>query len=386
MALSEPNKVRHGKIMSNVMIPYFISTSRITEIPSGKKITSWVWGLPGKRVGNVRSADGAVFELPDAPKSKTDGDSVVMKIVFAYDKYPEEEIRIGKKAGTARIGPRVYAAYRINLSVPMRTSLKKQIETRALTKAGKLNILKGAPTDITPHIYIIVMENMYHNPKRGVVSAKDLYDYVDKKPFLPELRRKINKLHTLGIAHGDMHTRNIIVQIVKSPTGKTRHAVKILDYGRSLNRSRPFRGSSSVNRFLPRGGGTSLMGRHVYGRSQVGRLLQKIAWRQVAGSDSKIRAASVSRSRSYEKSRNASSPSVPKRSVRLPSLNNVPIARRLYGYNVKGRAIHKGPKGGMYVMQGPRKIYKPIKAQNSRLKRGPRGGYYYMRGTRKVYV
>lgn len=388
MALSGSNKVRHGRIMSDVMLPYFMDKSMITDLSTGSK-TTWQWGMPGKRLGNVRSADGAVFELPDAPPSKTNGDSVVMKVVFSRDRYPEDEIRIGKKAGNARIGPRVYAAYKIQLVRSMTSTILRKIKHNALNKAGKLNILKGRSTTITPYIYFIVMENMYHNPKRGVVSAKDLYEYVDKKPFLPELRRKIDKLHALGIAHGDMHTRNIIVQLVKSPTGKTRHVVKILDYGRSLNRTTRFRGSSSANRFLPRVGGVSPYGRHVYGRSGVGRLLQKIAWKQVAGSDSKIRGASQSRSQSYEKSRDMSSPSVPKRkpsSARLPSINNVPIARRLYGYNVKGRAIHKGPRGGMYVMQGPRKIYNPIKANNSRLKRGPRGGYYYMRGTRKVYV
>lgn len=380
MALTDSTRVRHGKMFSEVIIPFFGFGTGMTDLSTGKKIKQWPWGIPGKRIGSVRSADGVVIDLPTAPKSKTNGDSVVMKVVFSYDKYPEDEIRIARKAGNANIGAHVYASYRIDLDAKNRADIREAIFDEGLQKSGAVNLLKGPDTMMTPHIYLIIMENLYHNPKRGVTSAKELYEYANKKPFLPELRRKINKLHALGIAHGDMHTRNILVQTVKSPSGKTRHVVKIIDYGRSLNRPGGFRGSGSANAFVKGPGGlTSSGGKHYVNAGGLYRLKQQLAWKQVAGSDSKLKPASKSASKSYLKSREGSVP-------RLPSVNNIPLARRAYGYNVKGRAIHKGPRGGLYVIQGARKIYNPIKKENSRLKRGPRGGYYYMRGTRKVYV
>lgn len=401
MALSSPNRVRHGKMFFDVVLPYIMKEATIKNLDTGAKTTRWGWGMTGKRLGATRSADGVVIDLPDAPKTRTNGDSVVLKLVVAYDKYPEDEVKIARKAGNAGIGPHIYAAYKVKLNRQLAKDIEESIDDEGL---GPLNLLKGGPTRIAPYMYIIIMENLYKNPKRGVVSAKDLYEYKNKKQFLPELRRKIDKLHQLGIAHGDMHTRNIIVQTVKSPTGKTRYVVKIIDYGRSLNKSSPFRGSSSVNRFLGRGGVgvVSPGGRHIQGRSGVPRLFQKVAWKNVAQSDSRIRPAYKSQSQSYLVSREASSPSVPRGSgiriaatplpvpisTRKPSLNNVPLIHRKYGFNIKGRAIMRGPKGGLYVMQGTRKIYKPVKSKgNSRvILKGPKGGMYYMRGTRKVYV
>ena len=400
MALTSPNRVRHGKMFFDVILPYIMNEASIVNLDTGSKINKWGWGMTGKRLGSVRSADGVVLDLPDAPKSKTNGDSVVLKLVTSYDKYPEDEVKIARKAGNAGIGPHIYAAYKVKLSSKLRQDIEESIDDEGL---GPLNLLKGASTQIAPYLYIIIMENLYKNPKRGVVSAKDLYEYTNKKPFLPELRRKIDRLHQLGIAHGDMHTRNIIVQTVKSPTGKTRHVVKIIDYGRSLTKSSPIRGSSSENRLIMAGGGKlSPYKRHFQRRSGVPRLFPKVAWKNIAASNSKIRPAQKSQSQSYMESREASSPSVPRGSgvriaatplpvpisSRKPSMNNVPLARRKYGFNIKGRAIMRGPKGGLYVMQGTRKIYKPVKSKgNSReILRGPKGGMYYLRSGRKVYV
>ena len=253
MTLSESNKVRHGKMFSEVILPYLLHGSGLHDLSTGKKTSVWPWGTPGKRLGSVRSADGVVIDLPTAKKTKTNGDSVVMKVVFSYDNYPEDEIRIARKAGNAGIGAHVYAAYKADLDSKTRREIRESILDEGLDKHRNVNLLKGYSTDMTPHIYIIIMENLYHNPKRGVTDAKELYDYKNKKPFLAELRRKIDRLHELGIAHGDMHMRNILVQTVKSPTGKTRHVIKIIDYGRSLNKSGPnawFSGSESANVFV----------------------------------------------------------------------------------------------------------------------------------------
>ena len=72
-----------------------------------------------------------------------------------------------------------------------------------------------------------------------------------------------------------------------------------------------------------------------------------------------------------------------------------------YGVNAKGRKIYKGSRGGMYVMQAGRKVYKvsssrkasPVRyvknlgvnSQGRKIYQGARGGYYVMQGKRKVY-
>ncbi len=69
------------------------------------------------------------------------------------------------------------------------------------------------------------------------------------------------------------------------------------------------------------------------------------------------------------------------------------------GKNSKGRQIHKGARGGLYVLQGGRKIYtfktasvavsKPVSlGKNSKgrqIHKGARGGLYVLQGGRKIY-
>jgi len=75
-----------------------------------------------------------------------------------------------------------------------------------------------------------------------------------------------------------------------------------------------------------------------------------------------------------------------------------PVVPTALGKNSKGRPIHKGPKGGLYVLQGGRKIYtfktatvvnKPASlGKNSKgrqIHKGARGGLYVLQGGRKIY-
>lgn len=380
--LTDANRVRHGRIFFDVILPILINDAKFKNLDTGKTVARWKWGITGKRLGYTKSADGVVFDLS---KKAPGGDSVVAKVILSYDKYPEEEARIARKAGNAGIGPHIYGIYKFELPKSSAKDIEDAVDDEGL---GPLNLLKGPSTKITPYVYIIIMENMYHNPKRGVTSAKVLAEYTNRKQFLPEIRRKIERLHQLGIAHGDMHMGNIMIQTVKSPTGKTRHVVKIIDYGRSLNKSSALRGPSSANRLVMAGSGKlSPGGRHFERRSGVPRLLQKVAWKEIASKDTQIRVASRSRSQSYLESRERSSPSVPKREPSMkPSVSNIPLARLKYGFNAKGRPIKRGPRGGLYVEEGKRKIYKPLKRGNARILTGKKGGLYYMKGARKVYI
>lgn len=73
------------------------------------------------------------------------------------------------------------------------------------------------------------------------------------------------------------------------------------------------------------------------------------------------------------------------------------------GLNTKGRQIYKGARGGLYVLQGAKKLYKfktsPVKKSPLKKKspplglnkkgrqilKGPRGGLYVLEGTKKIY-
>jgi serine/threonine protein kinase len=74
------------------------------------------------------------------------------------------------------------------------------------------------------------MENLFKGP--NVKQCMSLYEYVEikKNPFpAAQYKRAVEKMHQIGVAHGDMHANNVMVQVKKD--GKVR--VVMIDFGRS---------------------------------------------------------------------------------------------------------------------------------------------------------
>ena len=111
-------------------------------------------------------------------------------------------------------------------------------------------------------VYMLVMENLYKNPSRGVTNGFTISDIIENKPGaravkIPytQLTNKFNKMHELGIIHGDMHAGNIIVQVLQN----NKFGVRIIDFGRSINTGRSLT-AAEANRLLTQ------MATNAYGR------------------------------------------------------------------------------------------------------------------------
>lgn len=93
---------------------------------------------------------------------------------------------------------------------------------------------------------VIEMENLFKGP--NVKQCMSLYEYVEikKNPFPAEqYKRAVAKMHSLGIAHGDMHSNNVMVQVKKD--GSVR--VVMIDFGRSaLKGNRNYNGALAFNK------------------------------------------------------------------------------------------------------------------------------------------
>lgn len=196
-------------------------------------IDKWPWGRIGKRLGSRRSADGIVYDLPDAEAS---GNKVVLKLIFSNDSTgPMNEIILSKAAGRFGIGPKIFKSYVASIDG---SKVSENIVSKGLlNQRGRINLFQNYRFGNFKYVFMIVMENLYYNPAKGVIKAFTLMDLAERKPGteglkipFASLRAKLTKLHDLAIIHGDMHTGNIMLQ-VKSD-GKT--DIRIIDFGRSV--------------------------------------------------------------------------------------------------------------------------------------------------------
>ena len=249
--LGNRTRSRHSLIM-NRFLNTILATNGLYELNTngartGSPSGNWPWGNFGIRLGGTRSADGMIFNLPDAPMNMTSNNKVVAKFIFSDDDDPANEIKISHLMGTHRIGPKIFKSYSANVS---KTLFLRNVGT------NRLHVRNG-PFVGTSHInlfqqfqnskfnnkhfnrvYIIIMENLYDNPSRGVLNGFTLYDILDHprtvgvKIPVAQLRQKYDKMHELGVVHGDMHGRNILIQ--KLTRGRV--GVRIIDFGRSIYR------------------------------------------------------------------------------------------------------------------------------------------------------
>jgi len=229
-------------------------------------VQNWPWGPFGTRIGSTRSADGVIFDLPQGRSRFTNNNNVVMKLIFSDNTSPRTECQITTIMSEHRLGPKFYAAYEANISPAIWNAWSTQIlSTPSLMLGGRINLFQNYATHSLEvkrfsKVYVIIMENLYNNPERGVIECQTVSDIVTDRALrwnIPkrQIRDKIDKMHELGIVHGDMHTGNIIIQKIRSPNGTIRYAARIIDFGRSIMAS-PMRNNNSANRTLARLPGT----------------------------------------------------------------------------------------------------------------------------------
>ena len=235
------------------------------------------------RLGSRRSADGIIFDI---------GKGRVVKLIFigrggadSVDQI-KKEYEIGKMLSTAGVGPKVYGMEVVQ--IPNLLNIKNkdpslwptinQVMNRAVKGAlnegyykkqseaarGLEHVFQGKQRAQTFNMFqnwyynrntnynrvkqavVIEMENLFKGP--NVKQCMSLYEYVEikKNPFPAEqYKRAVAKMHSLGIAHGDMHSNNVMVQVKKD--GSVR--VVMIDFGRSaLKGNRNYNGALAFNK------------------------------------------------------------------------------------------------------------------------------------------
>jgi hypothetical protein len=272
-ALTNANKNRHKTIIRAILGKALRDAQGIEKLNlktgdpmSGPKLMMSPFGRIGKRLGNERSADGFVFDLPDI--TAPSGDKVVLKVIFSTDDDPSSEVSIGTYCGLRGIGPKVFAAYRLksvsgqnmyNLARNKGALLGNQVNLFAnynIPKAPGSTSTYG-PGNIRyksfDYIYLIVMENAYVNPVQHVVAAETLKKAMRDPNFhIPFARINAlrSKMMAAGIVHADLHEGNIIIQKIQKPGKDAYFRPLIIDFGRSFRVPRSFATNANVNAFL----------------------------------------------------------------------------------------------------------------------------------------
>ena len=250
--LGSRTRNRHANIM-NRFLNTIIASNGLYElntdgVRTGNPTGNWPWGNFGIRLGGRRSADGMIYNLPNAPMNLTSNNKVVAKFIFSNDDDPANEIKISNLLAGHRIGPKIFKSYSadVSKSLFLRNVGTNTLHVRNGPYSGSryINLFQqfvkyNFASKRFNRVYIIIMENLYDNPSRGVVSGFTLGDVLGRKPGtanvkipVAQLRNKYDKMHNLGVVHGDMHPGNIVIQQLT----RGRFGARIIDFGRSIYR------------------------------------------------------------------------------------------------------------------------------------------------------
>ena len=221
------------------------------------------------RVGSARSADGIVFDIG---KGKVAKFMFVGKGAISNIDVVKKEYKIAKLMSDAGAGPRVYGMVEFKLPKTL-LNLKNNLGSKIKNWPKNANMIRNLANNLKKQGYnpatniakgeiihpygprvrsfnlfqnwyanhnmgynsvlqggVIFMENLYKGP--AIKKTVPLYEYVTqlKKPYpLKELAAAVKKMHSINIAHQDLHARNILVQMKKN--GSIR--VVIIDFGRA---------------------------------------------------------------------------------------------------------------------------------------------------------
>ena len=250
--LGSRTRSRHSSIMNRFLNTIIASNGlyklNTDGVRTGNPTGNWPWGNFGIRLGGRRSADGMIYNLPDAPMNLTSNNKVVAKFIFSNDDDPANEIKISNLLAGHRIGPKIFKSYSADVS---KTLFLRNVGTNRLhvrngpySGSSYINLFQqfvkyNFSSKQFNRVYIIIMENLYDNPSRGVVDGFTLGDVLGRKPDtagvkipVAQLRKKYEKMHDLGVVHGDMHPGNIVIQKLT----RGRFGARIIDFGRSIYR------------------------------------------------------------------------------------------------------------------------------------------------------
>jgi tRNA A-37 threonylcarbamoyl transferase component Bud32 len=250
--LNNRSRARHTKFMQFVLSQVGITNN------TGKPIKLLT------RLGSRRSADGVVFDI---------GNGKVAKCIFigrgavnSIDSI-KEEYKMAKLMSDAGAGPKVYGMKEFTLpstllnlknqagplNWPNTPTMKRLLmnyfkhygyKTKKAEKVVNTGIAQNPKNGINKSFSfnlfqswwsvrnkeyknvkkgaVIIMENLYSGP--GVKTATTLYDYVvkEKHPMpLKEVTAAMKKMHSIKIAHQDLHTGNIMENLYSGPGVKT---------------------------------------------------------------------------------------------------------------------------------------------------------------------
>lgn len=252
-ALTNNNRVQHSRIINALM--NLNGADEITGMMVSP-LRSWKWGRLGKRLGSVRSADGIVFDLPDAVAP--DGKKVVAKFIFTRSwkemQAAKREYKLGQMMASAKIGARPYAMYEILQGENDLGNLVNYGQTLR-NKGLKSNNLFAFNSDMSNfgNGFVIIMENLYQGP--GILRAATVKDAQEAQLPIPvrQIKKAVDRMHKFGIVHGDMHFGNIMIQYIKKPYRLPTTRVVIIDFGRSILASHPLKTMKNANEFARRG-------------------------------------------------------------------------------------------------------------------------------------
>ena len=221
------------------------------------------------RVGSSRSADGIVFDIGDGKVAKF---MFVGKGAIYNSDVIKKEYDIAKRMSDVGAGPKVYGMVQFKLPKTL-LNLKNNLGSQIKNWPTNANLVRKIANNYKAQGFakgtnfaknniknangkrarglnlfqqwwvglnnsykyvteggIIFMENLYKGP--DVKQTLPLYEYVTqlKKPYpVKELADAYKKMHSIKVAHRDLHARNILVQIKKN--GSIR--VVIIDFGRA---------------------------------------------------------------------------------------------------------------------------------------------------------
>ncbi len=243
--LTNSNRARHTKFFQGVIDHIGLKYKLLT------------------RLGSRRSLDGIVFDI---------GKGRVLKFIFIGRgavndiKQVKKEYKVAKIMSDTGLGPKVYGFHEFTVpnllnmrntipsSWPISNNVKDRVKNMYLKNFGfaiKNNRLAHIGTQrahtfnlfqnwynninsgynkVTKGV-AIEMENLFSGP--DVKDCMDLWTYVHvkKNPFpTAQYKQLVQKMHALGVAHGNMHQGNTMVQIKKN--GSIR--LVMIDFGRSV--------------------------------------------------------------------------------------------------------------------------------------------------------